>query len=164
MQPFTTEAAEKIISLLCYSRTEDTYYYGKRGKCPGTEGAFRLAISLNRRSPHLLLSNCYQSDKYRTTTVEAAIKQGLLAPSWEDLATKLFFNDQDILYMCLMSPEEPVCLRLIDVERIKAYRDLHNNIANTGKLTYMPRYVPEQGTAASRSKARKVGLAGPVAA
>jgi hypothetical protein len=164
MQPFTTEAAEKIISLLCYSRTEDTYYYGKRGRCPGIEGAFRLAVSLNRRSPHLLLSNCYRPDKYRTTTVEAAIKQGLLAPSWEDLATKLFFNDQDILYMCLMSPEEPVCLRLIDVQRIKAYRDQHNSISNAGKLTYMPPYAPEQGAAAGRTKARRAGSSGRVAA
>jgi len=170
MQPFTTEAAEKIISLLCFSRTEDTYYYGKRGKCPGSEGAFRLSISLNRRSPQLVLSNYYQSAKYRTTTVEAAIKQGLLAPSWEDLATKLFFNDQDILYMCSMSHEEPVCVRLIEVERIKAYRDQHNNIANASKLTFMPRSAPagrqatEQGEAPGRTKARKAGSAGRVAA
>jgi hypothetical protein len=170
MQQFTTEAAEKIISLLCYSRTEDTYYYGKHGKCPGIEGAFRLSISLNRRSPRVVLSNCYQSAKYRTTTVETAIKLGLLAPSWEDLATKLFFNDQDILYMCSMSHEEPACLRLIDVERIKAYRDQHNNIAEAGKLTFMPRSAPanrqasEQGEAVDRTKARKTGSAGRAAA
>jgi hypothetical protein len=66
--------------------------------------------------------------------------------------------------MCLMSPEEPVCLRLIDVERIKAYRDRHNNIANAGKLTYMPPCNPEQNAAVGRAKARKTGSAGRVAA
>ena len=138
MQPFTAEAAEQIISLLCFSRTEDTYLQRTRGNRTVYEGAFRLAVTLNQGSSRLALSDRYHPAEFRTTTVEAAIQQGLLARSWEDLAAKLFLNDQDILYMCSMSRDEPVCLRLIEVERIKAYRDRHNNKAAAGKLTYMP--------------------------
>ena len=141
MQPFTAEAAELIIGLLCYSRTEDTYAHGQRGKHPVNEGVFRLSITRDHGAPRLVLSDRYHPAEYRTTTVEAAIRQGLLARSWEDLATKLYFNDQDILYMCLMSREEPLCLRLIEIERIKAYRDQHNDKVTARRFTYMPRRI-----------------------
>ena len=138
MKVFTTEAAEQIISLLCYSRTEDTYNCSfHRGSVFG-DGAFRLAVTANQHADRLVLSDKYDSAYYQTITVEAAIQKGLLEPSWEDLAAKLYLNDQDILQMCLMSHEEPVCLRLIEIERIRAYRDQHNDKAKAKKFTYMP--------------------------
>jgi hypothetical protein len=141
MQPFTSEAAEQIIGLLCYARTEDAYRHGLRAKRTAHQGAYRLSIALDQGSPRLVLSDRYSPGAYRATTIESAVRQGLLSRSWEDLATKLYFNDQDVLYMCLMSHDEPLCLRLIEVERIKAYRDQHNDKAAAIKLTYMPRRI-----------------------
>ena len=139
MQAFTAEAAEQIISVLCYSRTEDTYNYGRPGESVIGSGGFRLAVTVGQDPHRLALSDLYHPVSYRTITVETAIQQGLLDPSWEDLATKLYLNDQDILYMCLMSNEEPVNSRLIESERIIAYRDQHNDKAKAKKFTYMPR-------------------------
>jgi hypothetical protein len=138
MRPFTSEAAEQVISLLCYSRTDDRYHHGPRGKPATYAGAFRLAVAMKEGSPRLVLSDIYDPAGYRTITVADAVQQGLLDPSWEDFATKLYLNDQDILYMCLMSREEPVRLRLKEVERMKAYRDQHNDKARAVKCTYMP--------------------------
>jgi len=156
MRPFTSEAAEQVISLLCYSRTDDRYHHGPRGKPAAGAGAFRLAVAVKEGPPRLVLSDIYDPARYRTITVEDAVQRGLLDPSWEDFATKLYLNDQDILYMCLMSREEPVPLRLNDVERVKAYRDQHNDKARAVKFTYMPRpprynyhmrYVPRKAGA-----------------
>ncbi len=139
MRPFTSEAAEQVISLLCYSRTDDRYHYGPRGKPTTCAGAFRLAVTVKAGSPpQLVLSDIYDPSRYRTITVADAVQQGVLDPSWEDFATKLYLNDQDILYMCLMSRVEPVPLRLNDVERVKSYRDQHNDKARSVKCTYMP--------------------------
>jgi hypothetical protein len=140
MRRFTPETAEQVISLLCYSRTEDTYYCACRGKSQAGAGAgaFRLAVTANRHANRLVLSDKYHSLFYQTVTVESAIQKGLLEPSWEDLATKLYLNDQDVLYMCLMSHDEPVCLRLIEAERIIAYRNRHNGLAKAKKFTYLP--------------------------
>ena len=122
MRPFTSEAAEQVISLLCYSRTDDRYHYGPRGKPTTCAGAFRLAVTVKEGSPpQLVLSDIYDPAMYRTITVADAVQQGLLDPSWEDFATKLYLNDQDILYMCLMSRIEPVPLRLNDVARVKSF-------------------------------------------
>ena len=139
MRPFTSEAAEQVISLLCYSRTDDRYHYGPRVKSAEGAGAFRLAVAVNEDAPRLMLSDIYDPARFRTITVEDAMQQGLLDPSWEDFATKLYLNDQDILYMCLMSRKEPVPLRLSAVERVKAYRDQHNDKTKAVKFTYMPR-------------------------
>jgi hypothetical protein len=138
MRIFTPEAAERVISLLCYSRTEDTYYFGCPGKSQVGAGAFRLAVTANRHANRLVLTDKYDSLSCQTITVESAIQKGLLEPSWEDLATKLYLNDQDVLYMCLISREEPVCLRLIEAERIIAYRNRLNGKAKTKKFTYLP--------------------------
>jgi hypothetical protein len=139
MRPFTEEAAEQVISLLCYSRTEDRYYYGPRGKIAAGAGAFRLAVTVNEGKPRLVLSDIYDPARFRTITIGAAMKQGLLDPSWEDLVVKLYLNDQDILYMCLMSREEPVRSRFNEIVRVKAYRDGHIDRAKAVKFTYMPR-------------------------
>ncbi len=139
MRPFTVEAAEQVISSLCYSRTEDRYHYGPRRKSAADTGAFRLAAAVNEDPPRLALTDDFDPARYRTTTVANAVWQGLLDPSWEDLVIKLYLNDQDILYMCLMSLEEPVHLRLQEVEGLKAQRDQHNNKASTVKFTFMPR-------------------------
>jgi hypothetical protein len=138
MRIFTPEAAEQVISLLCYTRTEDTYTYGHSGRNKSNAGAFRLAVTVNRHANRLTLSDRYDSLFCRTVSVESALQKSLLKPSWEDLATKLYLNDQDILYMCLMSHEEPVCLRLIEAERIIAYRNRHNEKARAKKFTYLP--------------------------
>jgi len=138
MQEFIAEAAEQVISLLCYSRTEDTYNTGLPGERIAGAGAFRLAVTGQGDAARLILTDLYHPVHYRTITVEAALQQNLLAPSWEDLATKLYLNDQDILYMCLMSSEDPVCLRLIESKRIIAYRDQHSEQAKAKKYTYMP--------------------------
>jgi len=138
MRPFTVEAAEQVISLLCYSRTEDRYRHGPYGKPTAGAGAFRLAVALNKSSPRLVLSDIYHPVRYRSISVDAALQQGLLEPSWEDLATKLYLNDQDILYMCLINRKEPVRLRLNEIERVKFYRDQHNDKARAVKFTYMP--------------------------
>ncbi len=139
MRPFTPEAAEQVISNLCYTRTEDRYLFGPRGNPAAGPGAFRLARAMSKDSPVLALSDIYDPTRYRTITVEEALRQGLLDPSWEDFAAKLFLNDQDILYLCLMSREEPVHVRLSEVERLKAYRNQHNDKAMAAKFTYMPR-------------------------
>jgi hypothetical protein len=141
MRPFSAEAAEQVVSLLCYSRTDDRYHHGPHGKPAAFGGAFRLAAAVNEDAPRLALSDIYDPDKYLTITVADAIKQGLLNPSWEDFATKLYLNDQDILYMCLMSREEAVPLRLTEAERVKTYRDQHNDKSRAVKFTYMPRPV-----------------------
>ncbi len=138
MRIFTPEAAEQVISLLCYTRTEDTYTSSHAGRNRTNAGAFRLAVTVNRHANRLALSDRYDSLFCRTITVESALQKSLLKPSWEDLAIRLYLNDQDILYMCLMSREEPVCLRLIEAERIIAYRDRHNEKAMTKKFTYLP--------------------------
>ncbi len=138
MRRFTPETAEQVISLLCYSRTEDAYYCACGGKNQAGAGAFRLAVTANRHVNRLVLSDKYDSLTCQTITVEYAIEKGLLEPSWEDLATKLYLNDQDVLYMCLMSREEPVCLRLIEAERIIAYRNRRNGKAKAIKFTYLP--------------------------
>jgi hypothetical protein len=138
MKEFTAEAAEHVISLLCYSRTEDTYDTGLSGERTAGTGAFRLSATGEGDATRLILTDIYHPVHYRTITVEAALHQGLLAPSWEDLATKLYLNDQDILYMCLLSGEGPVCLRLLASKRIMAYRDQHIDKANAKKFTYMP--------------------------
>ena len=156
MRPFTSEAAEQVISLLCYSRTDDSYHHGPRGKPAAGAGAFRLAVALKEGFPRLVLSDIYDPARYRTITVADAVQQGLLDPSWEDFAAKLYLNDQDILYMCLMSREEPVPLRLNDVERVKAYRDQHNDKARAVKFTYMPR-LPRSNVHL-RSVPRKAGV------
>jgi hypothetical protein len=156
MRPFTSEAAEQVISLLCYSRTDDRYHHGPRGKRDEGAGAFRLAVAVNEDAPRLVLSDIYDPDRYRTITVEDAMKQGLLEPTWEDFATKLYLNDQDILYMCLMSRKEPVPLRLSEVERVKAYRDRHNDKAKAVKFTYMPR--PPRSNVHMLSIHRKSGV------
>ena len=156
MRPFTSEAAEQVISLLCYSRTDDRYHHGPRGKPDEGAGAFRLAVAMEEGAPRLALSDIYDPVRYRTITVADALQRGLLGPSWEDFATKLFLNDQDILYMCLMSREEPVPLRLNDVERVKAYRDQHNDKARAVKFTYMPR--PPRSNVHMRSVPRKAGV------
>jgi hypothetical protein len=155
MRPFTSEAAEQVISLLCYSRTDDRYHYGPRRKRDEGAGAFRLAVAVNEDAPRLALSDIYDPARFRTITVEDAMQQGLLDPSWEDFATKLYLNDQDILYMCLMSRKEPVPLRLSAVERVKAYRDQHNDKTRAVKFTYMPR--PPRSKAHMRSVPRKAG-------
>jgi len=156
MRPFTSEAAEQVISLLCYSRTDDRYHHGPRGKPATYAGAFRLAVAMKEGSPRLVLSDIYDPAGYRTITVADAVQQGILDPSWEDFATKLYLNDQDILYMCLMSLEEPVHLRLNEVERVKAYRDQHNDKARAVKCTYMPR--PPRSNVHMRSVPRKAGV------
>jgi len=138
MKEFTAEAAEHVISLLCYSRTEDTYDTGLSSERTDGTGAFRLSATGDGDAARLILTDLYHPVHYRTITVEAALHQGLLAPSWEDLATKLYLNDQDILYMCLLRGEGPVCLRLIESKRIMAYRDRHIDKANAKKFTYMP--------------------------
>jgi hypothetical protein len=139
MRPFTVEAAEQVITSLCYGRTEDRYLYGPRRKSADDTGAFRLAAGVNEGTLRLALTDVFDPARYRTTTVADAVRQGLLGPSWEDLVTKLYLNDQDILYMCLLSLEEPVHLRLQEVERLKAYRDQHNDRASAVKFTFMPR-------------------------
>ena len=139
MRPFTSEAAEQVISLLCYSRTDDTYHHGPRGKLTAGAGAFRLAAAMKEDSPRLVLSDIYDPSWLRTMTVADALQHGLLEPSWEDFATKLYLNDQDILYMCLMSSEESVHIRLNEARRVKAYRDQHNDKTKAVKFTYMPR-------------------------
>lgn len=139
MRPFTSEGAEQVISLLCYSRTDDRYHDGPRGKPGEGVGAFRLAVAVNEDAPRLVLSDIYDPARFRTITVADAVQQGLLGPSWEDFATKLYLNDQDILYMCLMTRKEPVPLRLNEVARVMAYRDQHNDKAKAVKFTYMPR-------------------------
>jgi hypothetical protein len=156
MRPFTSEAAEQVISLLCYSRTDDRYHHGPRGKPDAGAGAFRLAVAVEEGPPRLALSDIYDPARYRTITVADAVQRGLLDPSWEDFATKLYLNDQDILYMCLMSREEPVPLRLNDVERVKAYRDQHNDKARAVKFTYMPR--SPRSNVHMRSVPRKAGV------
>jgi hypothetical protein len=113
-------------------------------------------VAVKDGSPRLALSDIYDPARYRTITVADAVQQGLLDPSWEDFATKLYLNDQDILYMCLMSREEPVFLRLNDVERVKAYRDQHNDKARAVKFTYMPR--PPRSNVHMRSVPRKAGI------
>jgi hypothetical protein len=138
MKEFTAEAAEQVIGLLCYSRTEDTYDTGLFGERTASTGAFRLSVTGNGDATRLILTDLYHPVHYRTITVEAALHQGLLAPSWEDLATKLYLNDQDILYMCLLRGEGPVCLRLIESKRIMSYRDEHIDKTNAKKFTYMP--------------------------
>ena len=139
MRPFTAEAAEQVISLLCFSRTEDRHLHGPRAKPAAGAGAFRLAVAVDKGVPRLVLSDIYDPARYRTITVEAAMKEGFLEPSWEDLATKLYLNDQDLLYLCLLSSKEPVQLRLSEIARVKAYRDQHIDKARTVKFTYMPR-------------------------
>ena len=139
MRPFTAEAAEQVISLLCFSRTEDRHHHGPHAKPAAGAGAFRLAVAVNESAPRLVLSDIYDSARYRTITVEAAMQQGLLDSSWEDLATKLYLNDQDLLYLCLLSSKEPVQLRLSEIARVKAYRDQHTDKARAVKFTYMPR-------------------------
>jgi len=156
MRPFTSEAAEQVISLLCYSRTNDRYHHGPHGKPAADAGAFRLAVALKESSPRLALSDIYDPARYRTTTVADAMQQGLLDPSWEDFATKLYLNDQDILYMCLMSRDEPVPLRLNEVERVKTYRDQHNDKDLAVKFTYMPR--PPRSKVHMRSVPCKAGV------
>jgi hypothetical protein len=156
MRPFTLEAAEQVISLLCYSRTDDRYNSGQSGKPTTGAGAFRLAEAIKEDSPKLVLSDIYDPGRYRTITVADAVQQGLLDPSWEDFATKLYLNDQDILYMCLMSSEDPVRLRLKDVERVKAYRDQHNDKATAVKFTYMPRL--RRANVPMRSVPRNAGV------
>jgi hypothetical protein len=138
MQEFTAEAAEQVIGLLCYSRTEDTYSTGFPGEGMASTGAFRFSATGDGNATRLLLTDLYHPVHYRTITIEAALHQGLLAPSWEDLAAKLYLNDQDILYMCLLRGEGPVCLRLLDSKRIMAYRDQHIDKAKAKKFTYMP--------------------------
>ncbi len=138
MRLFTPEAAEQVISLLCYARTEDTYIGGYSGGNKAGAGAFRLAVTVNQHANRLTLSDRYDSLFCRTITVASALQNRLLEPSWEDFATKLYLNDQDILYMCLMSHEEPVCLRLIEAERVIAYRNGHNEKAKAKKFTYLP--------------------------
>ena len=156
MRPFTSEAAEQVVSLLCYSRTDDRYHHGPRAKRDEVAGAFRLAVAVNEDAPRLVLSDIYDPARYRTITVEDAMQQGLLDPTWEDFATKLYLNDQDILYMCLMSRKEPVPLRLSAVERVKAYRDQHNDKARAVKFTYMPR--PPRSNVLMLSVPRKAGV------
>jgi len=138
MRIFTPEAAEQVISLLCYTRTEDTYTFGPLERSKSNAGAFRLAVTVNQHANRLTLSDRYDSLFCRTISVESALQKSLLEPSWEDLASKLYLNDQDIIYMCLMSHEEPVCLRLIEAERIIAYRNRHNGKAKSNKFTYLP--------------------------
>ncbi len=145
MRIFTPEAAEQVVSLLCYSRTEDTYTSGHPGRNKSDAGAYRLAVTLNRHANRLTLSDRYDSLLCRTITVESALQKNLLEPSWEDLAAKLYLNDQDVLYMCLMSLEEPVCLRLIEAERIIAFRNRHNEKAKAKKFTYMPGQTEKTG-------------------
>ena len=157
MRPFTSEAAEQVISLLCYSRTDDRYHHGPRVKPTAGAGAFRLAVAVNEDAPRLVLSDIYDAARYRTITVADAVERGLLDSSWEDFATKLYLNDQDILYMCLMSSKEPVRLRINEVERVKAYRDQHNDKAMAVKFTYMPR--PPRSNVHMRSVPRKAGVA-----
>lgn len=156
MRPFTVEAAEQVISSLCYSRTDDRYHYGPRRKSAADAGAFRLAAAVNGGTPRLALSDIFDPARYRTITVADAVQQGLLNPSWEDLATKLYLNDQDLLYMCLLSLEEPVHIRLLEVERLKAYRDRHNDKASAVKFTYMPR--PPRSRDHLRSLHHKAGF------
>jgi len=156
MRPFTIEAAEQVISLLCYSRTDDRYHHGPSRKPAVGGGAFRLAATVKESSPRLVLTDIFDPARYRTITVADAVKQGLLEPSWEDFATKLYLNDQDILYMCLMSREEPVPVRLNEAERVRAYRDQHNDKAGAVKFTYMPR--PPRSKVHMRSVPRKAGV------
>ena len=165
MQEFTSEGAEQVISLLCYSRTEDTYNTNHPGKRVAGTGAFRLAVTGDSEAARLILTDLYHPVHYRTITIDAALQHGLLAPSWDDLATKLYLNDQDILYMCLMSTEGPVCLRLIESKRIMAYRDLHSEKAKAKKFTYMPhrsnkhlRLIPRKAT----NKAERSEIAVPL--
>ena len=156
MRPFTSEAAEQVISLLCYSRTDDRYHNGPHVKPAAGAGAFRLAADVKEGSPRLVLSDIFDPARYRTITVADAVQQGLLDPSWEDLATKLYLNDQDILYMCLMSLEEPVRLRLNEAERVMAYRNQHNDKARAVKFTFMPRPIRSK-VVHMRSVPRKAG-------
>ncbi len=135
MRNFTPEAAEQVIGLLCYSRTEDRYDCGCSGE--NRTGAFRLAVTVTQQSNRLALSDRF-SLSHQTITIIDALKRDLLEPSWEDLAAKLYLNDQDILYMCLTSSHEPVCLRLIDAIRIIAYRNRHTERAKAKKFTYSP--------------------------
>ncbi len=137
MRIFTPEAAEQVISLLCYARTEDTYNFGHPVKNKAA-GAYRLAVIVNQHGNRLTLSDRYDPLSCRTITVASALQKNLLEPTWEDLAAKLYLNDQDILYVCLMSHEEPVCLRLIEAERIIAYRNRHNDGEAAKIFTYMP--------------------------
>jgi hypothetical protein len=163
MQPFTTEAAERLIGLLCYGRTEDTYLNRAQQVHADQDATYRLAAVRDRGPTRLALSDRYVADAFRTITVEEAIKAGLLAPSWEDLAAKLYMNDQDILLMCLLSREEPLCLRFIEVERVKSYRDQHTTRTAVAKHMYMPRRITRsQGSAASKAGRRthKQGLDG----
>ena len=162
MHPFTAEAAEQIISVLCYSRTEDTYrcHSGtKQGKGTTGEGGFRLAVALKQGLPRLTLSDSYNPAEYQTITVADSIRQGLLAPSWEDLAAKLHLNDQDILYMCLMSREEPLRVRFIEVQRIKAYRDGRNKGSAARKPTNAPERV-KRCLGSPQASGRKSGRRG----
>ena len=151
MRSFTAEAAEQVISLLCFSRTEDRHHHGPRAKPAAGAGAFRLAVTVNEGAPRLVLSDIYDPARYRTITVQAAMQQGLLDPSWEVLATKLYLNDQDLLYLCLLSSNEPVQLRLSEIERVKAYRDQHTDKAGTVKFTYMPRRPNDHRRSVSRT-------------
>ncbi len=149
MRIFTPEAAEQVIGLLCYVRTEDRYDCG----CPGASsaGAFRLATTINSPS-QLALSDDYDSLSCQTITIASALQKGLLEPSWEDLAVKLYLNDQDILYMCLMSHEEPVCLRLIEAHRMIAYRNHHIKKARAKKFTFWPGQRKKRLSSAGRDK------------
>ncbi len=135
MRIFTPEAAEQVISLLCYSRTEDAYDCGRPGE--SRAGAFRLAVTATRQSKRLALSDSFFLSN-QTITIAEALERGLLEPSWEDLAAKLYLNDQDIIYMCLMNNDEPVCLKLINAIRIIAYRNRHTEKAKAKKFTYFP--------------------------
>ncbi len=135
MRIFTPEAAEQVISLLCYSRTEDVYDCGRPGE--NRAGAFRLALAAKRQSSRLELSDSFSLSN-QTITIADALKRGLMEPSWEDLAAKLYLNDQDIIYMCLMNSDDPVCLRLIDAIRIISYRNRHTEEAKAKKFTYLP--------------------------
>ncbi len=158
MRIFTPEAAEQVVSLLCYSRTEDTYTSDRPERNKSDAGAYRLAVTMNRHANRLTLSDRYDALLCRTITVKSALQKNLLEPSWEDLAAKLYLNDQDILYMCLTSLEEPVCLRLIEAERIIAYRNRHTEKSKAKKFTYMPGRPEKAGQFATvRAKSAAAG-------
>jgi len=74
-----------------------------------------------------VLSDIFDPARYRTITVTDAVKQGLLEPSWEDFATKLYLNDRYPLYV-LMSREEPVLYGLTRPSG-EGLRDQHNDKA-----------------------------------